>query len=183
MPNAFSQLEPTNAVLIERLSAGQVQVALIELIRLLQATVTKGASIGFLLPLQKTVLHEYWRKVIREIERGTRIFLVARLDEQIVGTIQLELATKQNARHRAEVQKLIVHPRFRNRGIGTTLLATAEEIAKSLDRTLLTLEVRQGDPAERLYQNRGYTAVGSIPNYARNPQGRLEAAAIYYRQL
>lgn len=183
MLNTFSQLEPTNAVLIERLSAGQVQASIIELIRLLQATVTKGASLGFLLPLQKTVLNEYWRKVIREIQKGKRIFLVARLDEQIVGTVQLELATKQNARHRAEVQKLIVHPRFRNRGIGTTLLATLEEIAKSMDRTLLILEVREGDPAERLYQNRGYTAAGTIPNYAQSPKGRLENAVIYYRQL
>jgi hypothetical protein len=69
-------------------------------------------------PLSNAVARDYWLNVIHDVEQGTRILLIATENEQIVASVQLELAMKPNALHRAEVQKLMVHTRFRCRGIG-----------------------------------------------------------------
>ena len=77
-----------------------------------------GASVGFLRPLSSEVAQGYWREVIREVGEESRILLIARRVGALVGSGQLGLCTKPNALHRAEVQKLLVHTRWRRRGIG-----------------------------------------------------------------
>ena len=156
---------------ITRINAQQARVALSSLIDLLQDAVASGASIGFLPPLTIDTAQRYWEQVIADVERETRVLLVARDDERLVGSVQLELATKQNAPHRAEVQKLIVHTNARRQGIGQALLAAVEDAARDAGRTLLVLDTRAGDDAERLYPRHGYTRVGEIPQYVCNADG------------
>ena len=112
-----------------------------------------------------------------------QVLLVARLDDRAVGTAQLGLAAKPNARHRAEVQKLLVHSRARRMGIARALMTALEEQARRLGLTLLVLDTRQGDPSERLYAAHGYTLAGIIPQYARNGDGGLDATVLYYKIL
>jgi GNAT superfamily N-acetyltransferase len=97
--------------------------------------VQNGASVGFLWPLDRVAVAEYWRQVIASL--GDDFFLwVAEADERVVGTVQLARCTKQNGRHRAEVQKLFVHSAWRSRGIASQLLAAAEAgLAKSAARS------------------------------------------------
>ena len=45
-----------------------------------------------------------------EVAAGTRILLAAWDDATLVGTVMLEFASSPNQPHRAEVQKLLVHP-------------------------------------------------------------------------
>jgi ribosomal protein S18 acetylase RimI-like enzyme len=121
--------------------------------------------------------------MIAELAGNTGVLLAARESGQIVGTIQLALATQQNARHRAEVQKLMVDTRFRNQGIGRTLLTAAEDAARDSGRTLLVLDTRQGDMAERLYLKQGYIRAGSILQYARSADGTFHTTVLFYRLL
>jgi acetyltransferase len=169
-------------IIIEQLTLDQADATLTELIELLQDSVASGASIGFLPPLAIDQARDYWAGVIADMARGA-LLLVARLDETIVGTVQLALAQKQNARHRAEVQKLMVHTRARRQGIGRALLAAADDAARQDGRTLLVLDTRVGDPSELLYLKHGYTRVGAIPEYARSANGELHATAIFYKLL
>src|SRR5262245_17574405 len=118
---------------------------------LIHACVMDGASIGFILPFTTAEAEGFWRdRVFPAVVHGTRIVLVARLDGAIAGTVQLDYDTPGNQLHRAEVRKLLVHPKCRRRGIAKVLMAQIEEIASSLGRHLITLDTRTGDMAEPL---------------------------------
>lgn len=150
-----------------------------ELSELLIEVVGDGASIGFLPPLVLDEAIAYWRSVLSS---GVLLW-VAVEHGRIVGTVQLHLASKANALHRAEVAKLMVHPEHRRKGIAGLLMETAENAAAANDRELIVLDTREGDPSNLLYQARGFIEAGRIPNYARNGDGRLDTTVIYYKIL
>ena len=58
-----------------------------------------------------------------------------------------------------------------------------ESIARELGRTLLVLDTRSGDNAERLYRKLDYVEVGVIPSYAQNAAGAFNATVIFYKSL
>ncbi len=98
--------------------------------------------------------------MIADLERGGRVLLIARQAGRIAGTVQLEPASKRNATHRAEVQKLLVqHQRAlkkdRRRADGAI-----EAEAIELGRALLVLDTVKGEDAERLYPRIGYLQGG-----------------------
>jgi ribosomal protein S18 acetylase RimI-like enzyme len=103
--------------------------------------------------------------------------------EQLLGTVQLDLAAKANARHRAEVQKLLVLQSVRRRGLGRRLMRAVEELALRLGRSLLVLDVRKDDPAQRLYESIGFQVTGIVPRYASDPDGTLCDCTFLYREL
>lgn len=168
---------------LETILPEQGQVILSELVTLLQDTVASGASVGFLPPLSQEEAREYWISVLEDMAQNKRVLLIARHSAQVVGAVQLELATKANARHRAEVQKLFVLQQERQRGIGRLLMEAIEPIARERGRTLLVLDTRLGDHAERLYRKLGYVEVGIIPSYAQSATGTLDATIIFYKLL
>jgi ribosomal protein S18 acetylase RimI-like enzyme len=153
-----------------------------DLVEVLQDAVDSGASVGYLPPLSRDAAQDYWLSVLRDIDAGRRIMLAALDGTRLVGSVQLELAMKANALHRAEVQRLLVRRSARRRGIGERLMRL-ETLARQQGRTLLVLDTRQGDPSELLYQKLGYTQAGVIPGFARSGSGALDATVFYYRQL
>src|SRR5438874_8018939 len=127
-----------------------------------------GASVGFLDATTLESATEWWRQSISSAgERA--IFLVARDEEGIAGTVQLRPASMPNQRHRADIAKLLVHRRARRQGLGAMLMQEIEDRARSAGFTLLTLDTKRGDAAESLYRHAGWTEVGAIPGYALNP--------------
>lgn len=170
---------------IEQLTAEPTNADLVSLVELLQNVVDDGASIGFHLPLSEKEAEYYWRNVLRGVADRTRILLVSRDTEtgNIVGSAQLELATKPNAPHRAEVQKVIVHTSMRGQHLGRQLMQALEAAALSENRTLLYLDTRSGDVAEKLYANLGYIRVGAIPRYVTDEKGEFSDTIIFYKQL
>lgn len=168
---------------IELLTLQAAQQRIGDLVELLQDAVDSGASIGFLPPLSREVATEYWRTIFADVATGHRLLLGAFDDKRIVGSVQLELASRANALHRAEVQRLIVLRSARRRGLGERLMLHLEDLARHHGRTLLVLDTRQGDPSELLYQKIGYIRAGSIPSFARSADGALDATAFYYRLI
>ena len=150
---------------------------------LLRDAVESGASVGFLPPLATEQSRAFWQETLDEVAAGTRLALGAWLDKQLVGTVHLALATKANARHRGEVQKLLVHTTARRRGIAQHLLDAIERAALGSGRTLLVLDTEQGSDAERLYKRVGYTEAGVVPHYAFTSAGPLIATVIFYKEL
>jgi GNAT superfamily N-acetyltransferase len=151
----------------------------------LHAVVYGGAGVSFFVPFSIDESRGFWReKVLPGVRAGTRRVVIARLGTRIVGTVQLDLGTPPNQRHRAEVTKMLVHPTARRRGIARALMQALEAIALSEQRTLLTLDTVTGSAAEPLYQSLGYIAVGIIPRYARGSlTPELQAATIMYKEL
>ena len=150
-----------------------------QLSELLIQVVDEGASIGFLPPMKLSEAISYWENTLSpEV-----ILFVAKINTQIVGSVQLHLCTKQNGGHRAEVAKLMTHPNYRCKGIGRSLMQKTEERAKDEGRSLLVLDTREGDPSNRLYSSLGYIHAGRIPNYAKSSTGELHATIFYYKSL
>ncbi len=169
-------------VVIESLGAEETAREVEALSALLEDAVEHGASVGFLPPMAADEARVYWRTVVAALREGTRVLLVARdAAGAVVGTAQLDLATRPNARHRAEVMKVMVHTKARRQGIGRTLMRVLEEHARRRGRTTLVLDTRRGDHAERLYTDVGWTLAGVIPTYARSADGRLDPSAFYYK--
>ncbi|GGJ31167.1 GNAT family N-acetyltransferase [Deinococcus roseus] len=169
--------------MIQEWNADQIKAHLKDFAVLLRDAVEAGSSIGFVLPLPETEVQEYWTSVCEAVASGSKRLLVALDEGKVVGTVQLNLESRSNGNHRAEVAKLIVLTSHRRRGIGKALLDALEALARKLNRQTLFLDTVLGDGAERLYRFAGYTFVGSIPAYARSTQGVLEANAIYYKLL
>ena len=171
--------------LITSCSAAEARALLPQLGELLRDAVDSGASVGFLPPLPAAEASEYWQSVVSALEAGHRLLLLAHEPDtgELVGTVQLDLATRPNSRLRAEVSKLLVHTRARRRGVARQLLEALEARARQLGRTTLVLDTRHGDGAELLYQAMGYQLVGIIPEYFINHDGRPHATAVYYKLL
>lgn len=174
------------AAAISMLSADAIAEHAGALGALMHACVHAGASIGYVLPYPVADSEAFWIDKVRPgVQVGTRVLLVARQGERIVGSVQLDFDTPPNQPHRAEVRKLLVDPAWRRQGIAQALMAELERQARRLGRTLLTLDTRSGDMAEPLYVALGYTVVGVIPGYCRDAvdAGRLDATTIMFKQL
>jgi ribosomal protein S18 acetylase RimI-like enzyme len=150
-----------------------------QLSELLVQVVEDGASIGFLPPLKLSEAKEYWETVLKP----DVILYAAKVNHEIVGSVQLHLCTKPNGLHRAEIAKLMTHPNVRRQGIGRSLMQKAEERAKQEGRSLLVLDTREGDPSNYLYTSIGFVEAGRIPRYAQSANGELHATVIYYKLL
>ncbi len=149
---------------------------------LLVKTVQSGASIGFLNRVSYDEAKHYWKS--RALGLGQSILLlVAVVEQKIVGTVQLELSHKSNARHRAEVQKLMVAPEHRKQGIARKLLERLEQEAVLRRLHLLVLDTETNSPAEFLYRRLGWNHAGDIPNFALTPEGKLHSTSYYYKML
>ncbi len=168
---------------IKILSAGEMPALLPALGVLLRDAVDGGASLGFLPPLDVTEAQAYWHSVLADVRAGTRLLLIARADHHLVGSVQLALATKANAKHRAEVEKLCVMTAERGKGIGTELMEAAHKAALAKGRMLLVLDTRKGDPAEALYRTLGYTELGTVPGFTRDARGVSHDTVFFYKTL
>lgn len=169
---------------IRTISAGEMPALLPALTALLRDAVDGGASLGFLPPLDPGEAAAYWHVVLAEVRAGTRVLLVARVDgRHLAGAVQLALATKSNAKHRAEIEKLAVLTAERGKGIGTALMAAAEAAALAKGRTLLVLDTRKGDPAEALYRDLGYAELGVLPGFTRDARGVSHDTVFFYKHL
>ena len=150
----------------------------------LHACVHDGANVGFILPFDRHQARAFWlEKIAPGLAAGKRIVLMAKLDNEVAGTVQLGLDTPPNQPHRADVSKLLVHPKYRQLGIGRALMQQIESYGVNAGRRLLTLDTATGI-AENLYLSLGYEHAGHIPEYAREPnEDRFVGTTIMYKVL
>ncbi|CAH0242291.1 Acetyltransferase [Peribacillus simplex] len=162
-------------VKVEQLTS--IEYHLNELSDLLVQVVNDGASIGFLPPMKQSEAKDYWGSALNP----DVILFVAKLQGEIVGSVQLHLCSKQNGGHRAEIAKLMTHTGYRRNGIGRSLMLEAEKRAKQEGRTLLVLDTREGDPSNSLYTSLGYIQAGRIPDYAKSANGEFHPTILYFK--
>jgi GNAT superfamily N-acetyltransferase len=149
---------------------------------ILLACVRDGASVSFMASLTPAEARGFWRARAKDVAIGTRILLGAYADGALVGTVTLDCGMPPNQPHHAAVQKMLVHPDARRRGLARTLMRAAEQEALTAGRTLLTLDTAS-DAAEALYRDLNYICVGTIPRYALNPDGSFCDTTMFYKHL
>ena len=168
--------------MIEELSRPVAESDIVGLAAVLVDAVDGGASVSFVAPLSAEQAQHWWRDAIARAD-DRAVFVIARDETGIVGTVQLQPAWAPNQPHRAEITKLLVHRRARRRGLGQALMQAAEERARRAGFTLLTLDTKRGDDAERLYERSGWLRAGVIPGYALDPDGTPCDTVIFYKSL
>lgn len=173
----------SRTVTIDRLllpaSAGVID----QLASILVEAVEGGAAVSFLAPLSLDVARAWWTKTLDGLHPDSFV-LVAREADLVVGTVQMHKAWAPNQPHRGEIAKLLVRASHRGSGVGRMLMEHAEDHARASGISLLTLDARQGGPAERLYQRLGWTYSGMIPGFAVNAdRSGMHATVIYYKHV
>lgn len=168
---------------VDCLTAPLADAALDQLASVLVDCVEGGASVSFMAPFSQNDGLDFFRKVAASVASGDTVLLAARIDDRIVGTVQLGLDTPPNQPHRADVKKMLVHRAVRSRGIGAALMAAVEEEAGRRGRWLLVLDTVPDMSGYRLYQRSGWTKCGVIPDYALFPDGRLCDTAVFWKRL
>jgi GNAT superfamily N-acetyltransferase len=151
---------------------------------LLADGVASDASLGFLGPLDDGLGQVWLDGCVAELRDGTRrVWLAYDAAGAVTGMVHLAHATKQNAPHRAEVQKLVVAATARGRGLGTRLMAELERGAREAGRWLLILDTDADSGAVDFYRNRGWGSVGVIPFFCFSPAGELQGTHVFWRDL
>ncbi|MCC8367919.1 GNAT family N-acetyltransferase [Xenorhabdus sp. PB61.4] len=181
MPNSNLTFIPISKLNIKLLNS--INTKCDELIKLLHNCVENGASIGFISPLGVNEAAQYWQDVETDVVSGHRLLLVAIEGDKIAGSVQLSLCRKNNGKHRADIEKLMVHTAYRRRGIGNMLMEELERVAKRHQRSLLILDTRTNDPASVLYRKCGFVEVGQIPNYVINDKGEFSGTTYFYKMI
>ena len=169
---SYTRFTRVSGPTIVRSITGLELVALLpDLAELFEETVNGGSPLGFLAPITHATSRGYWISLVRELESGSRLLLVAYNENVVVGSGQLSLSQRSNSPHRAELEKLFVERASRGRGIGRTLMRALHDAAKQKGRTLIRLSTRHGEPAEEFYKSLGYREVGVIPGWTIDRSG------------
>jgi ribosomal protein S18 acetylase RimI-like enzyme len=143
-----------------------------------ESAIAAGGGFGWLTPPPRQVMESYWKGVLLVPERE---LFVARLDQTICGSAQLQRAPRNN-----EAQALsgnlttsFMAPWARGHGLARMLVLAVEEAARAADLRVLNLDVRESqDAAIKLYESLGYQLWGRHPHYARI--GEQWVTGLYY---
>lgn len=171
------------AIGIRALDVAEAEARLDELSAILVDAVAHGASVNFMAGFAAADGRAFWRAQLPGLAAGDKRLLVADDGTRLVGTVMLILAPQPNAPHRAEIGKMLVLAAVRRMGVGGRLLAAAEAAALEAGRTLLLLDTESGSAGDRLYRRSGWTVLGTVPDHAYRPDGRLAETTMFYKTL
>lgn len=167
---------------IRALDARAIAARIEPLIDLMRDSVEAGASVGFMLPYSAQQARTFWSSVADAVAGDRATLFGAFIGERLIGCVLLARETMPNQKHRGDIRKLLVHTAERRRGIGRQLMDAAVAEAKALRLELLVLDTAT-EAAEKLYDQTGWTRVGIVPNFARNPDGSRGDTVYYYLEL
>lgn len=167
-------------ILIKPLGPDDIHQNMDGLSDILQSCVNSGAAVGFIQPFSKNdACAFWWNTVLPTVQNKQRILLGAFKADLPIGTVQLVLDLPPNQPKRSEVAKLIVHTNHRKQGVAKLLMQALEDHARQVKKTLITLDTKTGDTAEKMYKSLGFKTAGIIPNFALDPDGQNQHATTY----
>lgn len=140
----------------------------------------------FLPPLDPSLITRWWEARVDEVRDGRRIiiFVLSAAVDKVVGVVMLSMPFAETGPFRASVEKLLVDPEARGRGIAKVLMSELERVARERGRTLLLLDTEKGSPAEIIYLRLGWTKIGEVPGYGISPLDRtLKDGVFFYKDL
>ncbi len=168
---------------IRIINADETRARISDLCEVLSDCINGGASLGFMLPFEPKDALGYWHEIADAVAKGNIILAVAEVNGQVVGSVQVGLATKPNQPHRGDLMKLLVHRSARGLGLSRKLMEAVEAEAARRGRTLLVLDTATGSEAENIYPRFGWERVGVIPDYAMWPEGGFCGTTLFYKRV
>ena len=110
------------------------------------------------------------------LENDRAYYLVAKVDGKAIAYVGVWLIAGEG-----HITNVAVHPKYRRKGIGRSLMLTLEELVTSKNGERMTLEVRKSNLlAQNLYKNLGYRNLGVRKGYYRDNN---EDAVIMWKEL
>jgi GNAT superfamily N-acetyltransferase len=97
----------------------------------------------FIPPLDQPVMQNWWEDRAKEVASGNRHIIVQMVTspttgkEEVAGVVMLDKPQTQTVPHTAWVEKLLVLPEWRRKGVTKRMMLKLEEVAKVEGRTLL----------------------------------------------
>lgn len=119
----------------------------------------------------ETDFDNFWNyNVFRgELENGNSKYLIAKIQNQIVGFAGIIPILDE-----ADISNIVVHKDYRNQKIGSILLESLIGLANSLNLRELNLEVRESNiPAIKLYEKYNFKKCGLRKNYYNNSENAI----------
>lgn len=127
--------------------------------------------------LEKETFSTPWTEqdFIEMIDADYAYYLVVEEDGAIIGGCGL-----RNIVGEGEITNVVIHPRYRNRGIGMHMLSRLLEDGEKMGIQAFTLEVRESNaPAIHLYERIGFQPEGMRKDFYQNP---TEDAVIMWKR-
>jgi ribosomal protein S18 acetylase RimI-like enzyme len=112
-------------------------------------------------PASETILERYRERTQHPATGGQSITIVAEVDDEIVGFIDVGLEQSPDLMHRdityCHIAEIAVSHRHQNRGIGGLLIQAAEDWGRKMGAAFASLEFHnENKRASALYQKMGY---------------------------
>lgn len=108
------------------------------------------------------------------------LLLGANGDSPVDGEEAVGFTLSRTTLDEEELLLFAVSPEYRRRGLGAKMLERLFSNCRTRGIVHVHLEMRRGNPAERLYRTYGFEPVGERPNYYRTSSG-LRIDAISFR--
>ncbi|MBU9843545.1 GNAT family N-acetyltransferase [Rahnella ecdela] len=165
---------------IVMLNAATLPVYRDELAQLLIEANSQGASAGFPHVKEQKQAEETFHDLRPALSQNELLLWIARDEQGVIGTVQLDLAGTTTLSPQAEISTLLVCSRARRRGVARMLMRELESTALDLRCTMLSSDMQSGSEAEAFYRAQGYRCVGSrqgTTGYSRKNE------VVYYKQL
>ncbi|MEI8222395.1 MAG: GNAT family N-acetyltransferase [Actinomycetes bacterium] len=151
--------------------------------KLLYEAVQSGASMGYLLETPLSELEAFWSSILSDVSHGNAKIVYAQEERVPIGVVVLAFEKNPNAKHRAEVKKLIVAREKQGLGVGKKLLSLLEMEARMSEKSLLILDTETDSVADSLYQSLQWTRLGEMPSHSASPNGELRPTTFYFKEL
>ncbi|KAF5370909.1 hypothetical protein D9615_009802 [Tricholomella constricta] len=142
--------------------------------------------VAFVSPLDPNKVIQYWEERAAEVEAGSRVtvFALSGDGKELAGFVSLNQTMTQTQPFVGSIEKLLVSPNHRRRGVARAVMEAIERIAEERGRTVLTLHTEEGSPAELMYPRLGYLEFGRIPTFMVSPHTReLKGDVGFYKIL
>lgn len=118
-----------------------------------------------------TDFDDFWTASIlkSELENEASTYIVAKLNSEIVGFAGIWDGIDQ-----MHITNIVVRKDFRRKGIANLLLNELINITKTLNKSELTLEVKESNiAAQKLYLKNGFKNLGLRKNYYNNSENAI----------
>ena len=131
----------------------------------------KIQDLDLIAEILETDFDNFWNYNVfkSELENGNSKYLVAKINNQIVGFAGIIPIVDE-----CDISNIVVHKNFRNQKIGSFLLQQLIDLAISLNLKIINLEVRESNIfAIKLYKKFGFEVCGLRKKYYDNTQNAI----------
>lgn len=138
-----------------------------DIMKLINSTVGDGGVLGYEQEMSADQGADFTAALLTRIQGGDTHALLGRSPGGPACLVIVSRSSMPNCRHIADLSKGVVHPDYRGSGLVARAFVEIVQLCQTTGIELLTLDVREGTRAHRLWQRFGFHTYGVLEDYAR----------------